>query len=77
MPGMMPHRFRGWKGQADGRFRPYENAFAHAKLTRSPEGVLEVVLHANGAAQSASMRIRSSYARIIQFDARTEEIIDA
>jgi enoyl-CoA hydratase/carnithine racemase len=26
----------------------YENAFPHAKLTRSPEGVLEVVLHTSG-----------------------------
>jgi hypothetical protein len=26
----------------------YKDAFPHAKLTRSPEGVLEVVLHTNG-----------------------------
>ena len=26
----------------------YKNIFAHAKLTRSPDGVLEVVLHTNG-----------------------------
>ncbi len=31
-----------------GRFDTYQNAFPHAKLTRSPEGVLEVVLHTNG-----------------------------
>jgi enoyl-CoA hydratase/carnithine racemase len=29
-------------------FDTYKNAFPHAKLTRSPEGVLEVVLHTNG-----------------------------
>jgi enoyl-CoA hydratase/carnithine racemase len=29
-------------------FGTYKNAFPHAKLTRSPEGVLEVVLHTNG-----------------------------
>lgn len=29
-------------------FNIYKDAFAHAKLTRSPEGVLEVVLHTNG-----------------------------
>ena len=26
----------------------YKNIFPHAKLTRSPDGVLEVVLHTNG-----------------------------
>jgi enoyl-CoA hydratase/carnithine racemase len=26
----------------------YKNSFPHARLTRSPEGVLEVVLHTNG-----------------------------
>jgi enoyl-CoA hydratase/carnithine racemase len=29
-------------------FNTYKDAFPHAKLTRSPEGVLEVVLHTNG-----------------------------
>jgi enoyl-CoA hydratase/carnithine racemase len=29
-------------------FDTYRDAFPHAKLTRSPEGVLEVVLHTNG-----------------------------
>jgi enoyl-CoA hydratase/carnithine racemase len=29
-------------------FDAYRNAFSHAKLLRSPEGVLEVVLHTNG-----------------------------
>lgn len=29
-------------------FDTYGNSFPHAKLTRSPEGVLEVVLHTNG-----------------------------
>jgi enoyl-CoA hydratase/carnithine racemase len=29
-------------------FNAYKNAFPHAKLTRSPEGVLEVILHTNG-----------------------------
>src|SRR3954454_5053470 len=29
-------------------FDTYKDAFPHAKLTRSPEGVLEVVLHTNG-----------------------------
>ena len=29
-------------------FALYKDAFPHAKLTRSPEGVLEVVLHTNG-----------------------------
>lgn len=29
-------------------FETYQETFAHAKLTRSPEGVLEVVLHTNG-----------------------------
>jgi enoyl-CoA hydratase/carnithine racemase len=29
-------------------FDTYENAFPHAKLTRSSDGVLEVVLHTNG-----------------------------
>lgn len=29
-------------------FDTYKNAFPHAKLTRSPDGVLEVVLHTNG-----------------------------
>jgi enoyl-CoA hydratase/carnithine racemase len=29
-------------------FDGYRDAFPHAKLTRSPEGVLEVVLHTNG-----------------------------
>ena len=29
-------------------FDAYKNAFPHAKLTRSPEGVIEVVLHTNG-----------------------------
>lgn len=31
----------------DGRFT-YKDTFPHAKLTRSPEGVLEMVLHTNG-----------------------------
>jgi enoyl-CoA hydratase/carnithine racemase len=26
----------------------YKDAFAHAKLTRSPEGVLELILHTKG-----------------------------
>jgi enoyl-CoA hydratase/carnithine racemase len=30
------------------KFDSYKDAFAHAKLTRSPDGVLEVVLHTNG-----------------------------
>jgi enoyl-CoA hydratase/carnithine racemase len=30
------------------KFDTYKDAFPHAKLTRSPEGVLEVVLHTNG-----------------------------
>jgi len=30
-------------------FDSYQDAFPHARLTRSPEGVLEVVLHTNGA----------------------------
>ena len=30
------------------KFETYQNAFPHAKLTRSPDGVLEVVLHTNG-----------------------------
>ena len=29
-------------------FNTYKDAFPHAKLSRSPEGVLEVVLHTNG-----------------------------
>jgi len=29
-------------------FNTYKDAFPHAKLSRSPEGVIEVVLHANG-----------------------------
>ena len=29
-------------------FDTYKDAFPHAKLTRSQEGVLEVVLHTNG-----------------------------
>jgi len=29
-------------------FDIYKDAFEHARLTRSPEGVLEVVLHTNG-----------------------------
>jgi enoyl-CoA hydratase/carnithine racemase len=29
-------------------FETYQTSFPHAKLTRSPEGVLEVVLHTNG-----------------------------
>ena len=29
-------------------FNTYKDAFPHAKLGRSPEGVIEVVLHANG-----------------------------
>jgi hypothetical protein len=29
-------------------FDTYRDVFPHAKLTRSPEGVLEVVLHTNG-----------------------------
>jgi enoyl-CoA hydratase/carnithine racemase len=29
-------------------FDTYKDVFSHAKLTRSPEGVLEVVLHTNG-----------------------------
>src|SRR5215472_14636623 len=29
-------------------FAAYNNAFPHARLARSPEGVLEVVLHTNG-----------------------------
>jgi Cu2+-exporting ATPase len=33
----------------------YKDAFAHAKLTRSPEGVLEVVLHTNGDSLIAQM----------------------
>jgi enoyl-CoA hydratase/carnithine racemase len=36
----------GTKPMAD--LDAYKDAFAHAKLTRSPEGVLEVVLHTNG-----------------------------
>jgi enoyl-CoA hydratase/carnithine racemase len=31
-----------------GAFDTYQDAFPHAALTRSPEGVLEVVLHTNG-----------------------------
>ena len=31
-----------------GGFDTYQNAFPHAKLARSPAGVLEVVLHTNG-----------------------------
>ncbi len=30
------------------KFDTYRDAFPHAKLTRSPDGVLEVVLHTNG-----------------------------
>ncbi len=30
------------------KFDTYRDAFRHAKLTRSPDGVLEVVLHTNG-----------------------------
>jgi enoyl-CoA hydratase/carnithine racemase len=30
------------------KFDSYKDAFPHAKLTRSPDGVLEVVLHTNG-----------------------------
>jgi enoyl-CoA hydratase/carnithine racemase len=30
------------------KFETYEDAFPHAKLTRSPDGVLEVMLHTNG-----------------------------
>ena len=30
------------------KFDAYKDAFPHAKLTRSPDGVLEVVLHTNG-----------------------------
>ena len=30
------------------QLRTYESAFPHAKLTRSPDGILEVVLHTNG-----------------------------
>jgi enoyl-CoA hydratase/carnithine racemase len=30
------------------RFESYEDAFPHAKLSRSPEGVLEVMLHTGG-----------------------------
>ena len=29
-------------------FDTYKDAFPHAKLARSPEGVLEVVFHTNG-----------------------------
>src|ERR1700737_4873737 len=29
-------------------FNAYKDAFPHAKLTRSPEGVLEMVFHTNG-----------------------------
>lgn len=31
------------------KFDSYKDAFPHAKLTRSPDGVVEVVLHTNGA----------------------------
>jgi hypothetical protein len=31
-----------------GRFDSYKDAFPHARLTRSPNGVLEVVLHTDG-----------------------------
>jgi hypothetical protein len=30
------------------KFDTYKDAFPHAKLTRSPEGVLEVTLHTDG-----------------------------
>src|SRR5580658_5132649 len=30
------------------KFDTYKNAFPHAKLTRTPDGVLEVMLHTNG-----------------------------
>jgi hypothetical protein len=30
------------------KFETYKNAFPHAKLTRAPDGVLEVMLHTNG-----------------------------
>jgi enoyl-CoA hydratase/carnithine racemase len=30
------------------KLRTYENAFPHAKLSRSPDGILEVMLHTNG-----------------------------
>jgi|ERR1700751_278915 enoyl-CoA hydratase/carnithine racemase len=32
----------------NGQDRHVQNAFPHAKLTRSPDGVLEVVLHTDG-----------------------------
>jgi len=31
-----------------GRFDTYKDAFPHARLTRSPNGVLEVILHTGG-----------------------------
>jgi hypothetical protein len=30
------------------KFDTHKNAFPHAKLTRTPDGVLEVILHTDG-----------------------------
>jgi len=52
-------------------FDSYKDAFPHARLTRSPSGVLEVVLHTNGGTLIFNGHTHEEFVDLFHQSART------
>jgi hypothetical protein len=55
-------------------FAIYQNAFEYAKLTRSADGVLEVMLHTNGGSLVFNGYVHEEFVRLFYEIARTPAI---